>query len=485
MTVKEMKARLRAINAEAANTTDTEVLNKLLAEAEDLNAKIDEAKNRARLRQLADGAAESPEGTEGANGGEGGSDPENAATKRGKTLLAGNKVSRVFAVKNTLSSSSAVLTQHTATDVKETFNEVSSLVDRVKVIPLPGGESYKRGFVKSYGEGGYTAEGADYTTAEPTFGYASMSKAKITAYCEEPEEIKKLAPAAYDSIIEGSTEIAIRKKLSKQILVGVGGDNSVTGIFFNPSSTSDDIIDRSTDIELSAIDENTLDTIIYGFGGEEDVEDVAVLILNKADLKAFATCRLSDGKKAYTVVNHGNTGTIDGVPYIINSACKAVSNSTTTAGAYCMAYGPLSNYEMPVFSDIDIQHSNEYKFKQGQIAHRGDVFVGGNVAAHNGFLRVKKKTVASNVLTVTSAAGSASGKTTITVSETLGAGNSFKYKVAANPTIPAVGDTCSAGYTNWNGSDEITAETGKTIVIVEVDGDNKAVRVGSANVTAQ
>lgn len=391
MTVKEMKARLRAINAEAANTTDTEVLNKLLAEAEDLNAKIDEAKNRERLRQLADGAAESPEGAEGANGGEGGSDPENAATKRGKTLLAGNKVSRVFAVKNTLSSSSAVLTQHTATDVKETFNEVSSLVDRVKVIPLPGGESYKRGFVKSYGEGGYTAEGADYTTAEPTFGYASMSKAKITAYCEEPEEIKKLAPAAYDSIIEGSTEIAIRKKLSKQILVGAGGDNSVTGIFFNPSSTSDDIIDRSTDIEFSAIDENTLDTIIYGFGGEEDVEDVAVLILNKADLKAFATCRLSDGKKAYTVVNHGNTGTIDGVPYIINSACKAISNSTTTAGAYCMAYGPLSNYEMPVFSDIDIQHSNEYKFKQGQIAHRGDVFVGGNVAAHNGFLRVKKK----------------------------------------------------------------------------------------------
>ena len=391
MTVKEMKARLRAINTEAANTTDTEVLNKLLAEAEDLNTKIEEAKNRERLKHLAEGAAESPEGSEGANGGEGGSDPENAATKRGKTLIAGGKVSRTFGVKNTLSSSSTVLTQHTATDVKETFNEVSSLVDRVKVIPLPGGESYKRGFVKSYGEGGYTAENAEYTTAEPTFGYAAMTKAKITAYCEEPEEIKKLAPAAYDSIIEGSTEIAIRKKLSKQILVGAGGDNSLTGIFHNPTNSSDDIIDRNTDIELSEIDENTLDTIIYSFGGEEDVEDAAVLILNKADLKAFATCRLSDGKKVYTVVNRGNTGTIDGVPYIINSACKAVSNSATADGAYCMAYGPLSNYEMPVFSDIDIQHSNEYKFKQGQIAHRGDVFVGGNVAAYNGFLRVKKK----------------------------------------------------------------------------------------------
>lgn len=86
---------------------------------------------------------------------------------------------------------------------------------------------------------------------------------------------------------------------------------------------------------------------------------------------------------------------------------------------------------------------------------------------------------------MTSAAGSTSGNTIITVSETLGAGNSFKYKVAASPTMPVVGDTCSSGYTNWNGSDEITAETGKTIVIVEVDGDNKAVRVGSATVTAK
>lgn len=394
MTVKEMKARLRAINAEAAKTTDTETLNKLLQEAEDLNTKIEEAANRARLKALADGAAEEPAGNptggEG-SGGESGTAPENKSAKNGKILMAGGKITRAFGVKNAITSSSAVLTNHTATDVKPAFNEVSSLVDRVKAIPLPGGESYKRGFVKSYGEGDYTAEGANYTDAEPTFGYAEMTKTKITAYCEEPEEIAKLAPAAYSDTIEGSTEIAIRKKLSRQILVGEGGAGKLYGIFHNPSSEADDIIDRKTDIEISSIDETTLDTIIYSFGGDEDVEDVAVLILNKADLKAFATVRNADGKKAYTVINHGNTGSIDGVPYIINSACKAVSAGTTVSGDYAMAYGPLSNYEMPIFSDIDIQRSTEYKFKQGQIAHRGDVFVGGNVAAHNGFLRVKKK----------------------------------------------------------------------------------------------
>ena len=304
--------------------------------------------------------------------------------------IADNLPKKKVQYKNTLTSSSTVLTKHTAEDVKPTFNDTSSLIDRVKVVPLPGGESYKRGFEKGNGTGGYSAEGADYTSAEPTFGYAEMNKTKVTAYCEEPEEIVKLSPSDYDRVIGGSSERAVRKFISREILVGTGASGHLTGIFHVPSSAANDIIDRNTDIAVAEIDEDTLDEIIYGFGGDEEVEDVAVLILNKADLKAFATCRKTNGDKAYTVVNRGNTGTIDGVPYIINSACKAISASTTSTGDYAMAYGPLSNYELPVFSDMDVQHSTEFKFKQGQIAHRADIFVGGNVAAWNGFLRVKK-----------------------------------------------------------------------------------------------
>lgn len=113
---------------------------------------------------------------------------------------------------------------------------------------------------------------------------------------------------------------------------------------------------------------------------------MAVLILNKKDLKKFAKLRDKQGRKVYTIVNHGNTGTIDEVPYIINSACAEIGG---TKDAYCMAYGPLSNYEVAVFSDIDAQKSTEYKFKQGQIAYKASVFMGGNVVARNGFIRVK------------------------------------------------------------------------------------------------
>lgn len=390
MTIKEMKARLRAIDAEAAKLAEgeTEKLNALLAEAEEISAKIEEATARGKLKQLADGAADAdPKGKSG----EDGSDPHDAAATRGIALKAGQKVKIV----DTLISSSTVLPKHNAEDVKDTFNDVSSLVDRVKIVALKGGESYKRGFVKSYGIGGYTEESADYNVAEPVFGYAEMAKTKITAYCEEPEEIAKLAPTDYDAVIGSSSERAVCKYLSRQILVGEGGAGKLYGIFHNPTSAADDIIDRNTDISVEKITETTLDEIIYAFGGDEDVEDVAVLILNKADLKAFATCRLSDGKKAYTVVNRGNTGAIDGIPYIINSACAAVSAEATADNAYCMAYGPLSNYELPVFSDMDVQRSTEYKFKQGQIAYRADIFVGGNVAAYNGFLRVKKAAASS------------------------------------------------------------------------------------------
>lgn len=88
-------------------------------------------------------------------------------------------------------------------------------------------------------------------------------------------------------------------------------------------------------------------------------------------------------------------------------------------------------------------------------------------------------------LTVTSAAGTTTGKTAITVSQALTSGNSYKYKVAANPTMPVFDQLISQGYTAWNGTDEITAATGTKIVIVEVNTNGHAVKAGEATVTAK
>lgn len=388
---KELKDRLAVLNKEAQAKAGEE-LQKIMDEAKEISGILADISNREALAGMMQDGTDEP-GPEPETG-ESADEPKNQArTKSGKALKAGRTVryraKTLTRPMNTLTTGSGiVIPNHTSPDIAPTFNNVSSLIDRVKTVPLPGGESYQRPFVKSYGDGaGSTQEGEDYNASEPEFGYSDIAREKITAYAEEPEEMEKLPEADYDGVVEESVVRSIKRYSSRQILIGPGGKGKFRGIFYNPEKEADDIIDRTTDITtITDIASDTLDEIIYSYGGDEDVEDIAVLILNKKDLKKFAKLRDKQGRKVYTIVNHGNTGTIDEVPYIINSACGEIGK---TAGAYCMAYGPLSNYEVAIFSDIDAQKSTEYKFKQGQIAYRASVFMGGNVVAKNGFIRVK------------------------------------------------------------------------------------------------
>lgn len=394
MSKKDLKARIAALNKDAQAKSGDE-LQAIMDEAKEISGILADIASREALAGMVEDGTEDP--APAAGQGEEGADAKNQArTKSGKALKDGKAVKyqakTLAKPMNTITTATGVvMPKHTSPDIAPTFNNVSSLIDRVKTVPLPGGESYQRPFVKSYGDGaGSTAEGADYNTSEPEFGYADIVREKITAYAEEPEEMQKLPDADYDGVVEESVVRAIKRYASRQILVGPGGTGKFRGIFFNPTKAQDDIIDRNTDITtITAIDDATLDEIIYSYGGDEEVEDIAVLILNKKDLKKFAKLRDKQGRKVYTIVNHGNTGTIDEVPYIINSACGEIGG---TADTYCMAYGPLSNYEVAVFSDIDAQKSTEYKFKQGQIAYKACVFMGGNVVAKNGFIRVKNPT---------------------------------------------------------------------------------------------
>ena len=145
----------------------------------------------------------------------------------------------------------------------------------------------------------------------------------------------------------------------------------------------------SDPLELDAITDTTLDDIVFAYGGEEGIEGGAVLILNKNDLRAFAKLRTKEGRKVHTIDYKANT--IDGIPYIINSNCKALTDSSTADDDYVMAYGALENYEVPVFSPVEIAKSTDYKFKDGIVCYKSSVFTGGNVVGYNGFLRIKKK----------------------------------------------------------------------------------------------
>ena len=285
----------------------------------------------------------------------------------------------------TVDSGDLILPKHDSPNIKGTFNQISSLIDRVNHVPLPGGESYETPYEIQHGEGNYTKEGEPYHDIDVDFGYAKISKTKVTAYTELTEEVEKLPRAQYAQRVVNAVRQALRKKITKEILNGRGPEHDEFVGIFSDKATA---INPATDLEINEINEDTLDEIIYAFGGDEDVEDEFTLILHKDTLRQFDKVRYPDGRKVYEIMHNGNIGTINGVNYIINSGAK--SFNLAGEGEYVMAYGPLSNYELAVFSPTEVKRSDDYKFKEGMVAHRGSVFSGGNVVAHNGFLRVKK-----------------------------------------------------------------------------------------------
>ncbi|MDI9510783.1 MAG: phage major capsid protein [Bacillota bacterium] len=367
---KEIAERLNEIRALAEKEDNLSVLEKLEKETDALQEERNLIDKKLSMKRKFDSAAmfqirsdaEAIENME----------------KRGKDLKEGRTV--------TVTSSNVLLPSHTNAEIGAyPFRDVSTLVDKVRIVNLEGGETYKKSFVKSTGMAGLTAEGDPYTTAEPTFGYATITKVKVTAYAEITEELEKLPALPYSQEVLRGINIALRKKISQQILRGAGSTNTFKGIFANNVEALAD----NTDIEISTIDDTTLDEIIYAYGGDEEVEGGAALILSKNDLRAFANLRTTEGRKVH-IVDY-SASTIDGIPYVINSNCGSVVDPNTEAGTYCMAYGALTNYEVPVFSPVEIAKSTDYKFKDGIISYKASVFTGGNVVGYKGFLRIKKK----------------------------------------------------------------------------------------------
>ena len=86
-------------------------------------------------------------------------------------------------------------------------------------------------------------------------------------------------------------------------------------------------------------------------------------------------------------------------------------------------------------------------------------------------------------LTVSTAAGTGSCNTKVTVSPELTEGNKYKYANADGLEQPAYDEDVSV-LTDWDGEADIKMATGETIMIVECTQDNKARKAGTGEVTA-
>ena len=189
--------------------------------------------------------------------------------ERAKALKEGRAV--------TVASDNILLPKHQSNELATVpFRQVSTFYDLTKVRNLQGGESYEAPFTKSYGTGGLTEEGTAYTEAEPEFGTAKINKVKVTAYAEFSEELERLPNANYEAEIRKGVEIALKKKMAQQQIGGAGESNTFMGI--TSTHADNTAVLASDDMELSKIDQDTLNKIIFAYGGDEEVEQKGVLV---------------------------------------------------------------------------------------------------------------------------------------------------------------------------------------------------------------
>ena len=132
----------------------------------------------------------------------------------------------------------------------------------------------------------------------------------------------------------------------------------------------------------AAIAVDTLDKLVFGYGGDEMVAGQARLYLTKANLKAIGALRgTNEKRRLYTITpdqNNPNTGIIaDGgliVPYTL---CAAV-------GATKLVYANPLNYLLGLFGQYSIRVDESYQAGKRLNTILGDVKLGGNLVIDKG-----------------------------------------------------------------------------------------------------
>ena len=264
--------------------------------------------------------------------------------------------------------------------------QVSSLINQVNVVNLSGLGSWEEPYVVSDMEaqaGDPVANsGKARATSDPVFAKAGMTayEASVTSYVDR--KIANLSPADYAARIQIMALRALHRKAVALMINGDGAESpKMFGILSAKNTDGNNIFANIASV--TAINEDALNGLIYGYGGDEMTGGNARLLLSKKSLEAFGNLKGANEKKplyeiAFDPATGGNTGTIKRggtiVPYTI---CSAIGDKK-------LAYGDPFNYMLALFGDYVIQVNDSVKAVERMHTILGDVTLSGNLTVDKG-----------------------------------------------------------------------------------------------------
>ena len=284
-------------------------------------------------------------------------------------------------VRATLVSGGSIATPTKVEGIQPIFEQVSSIVDLVRIENNRGMGSAKYSYEIANPEARDQTEGEAVTIDDTTYGYVTMTPDSVMCLRQISKQVRRQSPLDYEGKIVDSAEKALRKKAAKYIT------NKIL---------ASDLIVKPALLKISAIDEHTLRNIAFSYGGDDTIEGSAWLFLNKKDLIKFGDVRSDTTLQAvYEITpdsNNPNTGIIkDGglsVRYCLNSNLSALADASSNGVA--MFYGQPQCAVLGLFSDYEVQVSEDFAFDKNMLTIRGDAELGCVVDHKDGFVCVTK-----------------------------------------------------------------------------------------------
>lgn len=321
-----------------------------------------------------------------------GSDPKDQK-EMGRMLMAGERVGfAADVVKQALVTNAATLFSGElvtptggSSQINDGFNaQVSGLIDQVRVETFDGLTGWEESYLKTIQTATTgkpeTVAGTTRADSSPEWRKAKLLAHEVQTTAFVDRNISRLSPAAYAAKAQGYAMTALRREINKLIVNGDGADSPEVFGLVNAKNTKGENIYAASSV--AAINADTLRSLVFGYGGDEEVSANARLILDKTNLAALGALKIgdSDNRPLYDITQQGNTGTIKSggliVPYTLASA----------VGAKTMAYGDPMAYLLALFGSYTVRVDESVKSVERMIAILGDVLVGGNLTVDKGML---------------------------------------------------------------------------------------------------
>lgn len=384
--------RMDEIEKEMAglDTEETELRAKIQKQEELVNAHV-EAENEARQAEKAEvrsadlGKVVKEEMAE-----------VNEIQERAKRAMeTGHVEMSAREVRSTLISTSALAKPTGVGDeIHDMMTGESSIIDMVQVEDLTGMSAYEEAYVTAESTASERTDGSANTASDPTFRVAKIEPMLINVTSYVSKNINRLTPEKYEQKIKALGAKALRQKVTDLIVNGESG--KFNGIKIATNTSSEAIYD-TLEVSSTTFGADLLKSIVFAYGGSDELGGNARLFLTKQDLEAFGKVRGTNEKKALFEIipdaGNPNTGVIkEGgliVPYSICSKLTSLSTSTqTTSAIQTMIYGDPKNFELGLFGPYTLEVSKDYKFAEGLLTIMGEAMVGGNIVVDDGFVVV-------------------------------------------------------------------------------------------------